>query len=418
MPRVKGSGSYEDKSKTARSLRDRGSVSNDNSDSDSSSSSSSPVGENFTLEDMSDDGTDAGAGPLSALELQGLLWREDHKEVTLKLRPRTVDRYFSHILAGGKLSSKGHKALRDRYRLSETQFRKLAAPSLHDSKLHRVEKADSSGISKKLLSLHSKVRDVAKVLLKAAETLFVKRPDLGERDTGASNAHVDLLSNLGKILPAEQVRAASRNPIVKALHRQMFERSSRIAKIAKPALEDLKVCGPLAKDAIQLLGQVDVHLTQCRELRYEDFLRKSFRSVLKAGRMRKKRFADNKIFRKDLDKIVRSESSSVKKISRVISLDQPRGSSLRDNQESDSSQSTDNKESQDKSGNGHKKSSESSSAETSVSSGEEHGHDDHDTQAVQDCRQGHSSDNSDDYESRDNYRRSRSVSRDRSGQGT
>ena len=418
----KGSRSYEDNIKTARSLREGSSVSNDSSDSDSSSSSSSAIGENFTLEDMSDDGTDAGAGPLSALELQGLLRREDHKEVTLKLRPRTVDRYFSHILAGGKLSSKGKKALRDRYRLSETQFRKLAAPSLHDSKLHRVEKADSSGISKKLLSLHSKVRDVAKVLLKAAETLSVKRPDLGERDTGASNAHVDLLSNLGKILPAEQVRAASRNPTIKALHRQMFERSSRIAKITKPALEDLQVCGPLAKDAVQLLGQVDVHLTQCRELRYEYFLRKSFRSVLKAGRRRKKRFADNKIFRKDLDKIVRSESSSVKKISRVISLDQPRGSSRRDDQESDSSQSIGNEKSQDKSGKGHKRSSESSSStETSVSSGEEHGHDDHDTQAVQDCHQGHSSDNSDDYGhdgSRDNNRWSRGVSRDRSGQGT
>ena len=34
---------------------------------------------------MSDDGTDAGAGPL--LELQGLLRREDDNEVTLKLRP-------------------------------------------------------------------------------------------------------------------------------------------------------------------------------------------------------------------------------------------------------------------------------------------------------------------------------------------
>ena len=111
----KGSRSYEDNIKTARSLREGSSVSNDSSDSDSSSSSSSAIGENFTLEDMSDDGTDAGAGPLSALELQGLLRREDHKEVTLKLRPRTVDRYFSHILAGGKLSSKGKKALRDRY---------------------------------------------------------------------------------------------------------------------------------------------------------------------------------------------------------------------------------------------------------------------------------------------------------------
>ena len=83
----KGSRSYEDNIKTARSLREGSSVSNDSSDSDSSSSSSSAIGENFTIEDMSDDGTDAGAGPLSALELQGLLRREDDNEVTLKLRP-------------------------------------------------------------------------------------------------------------------------------------------------------------------------------------------------------------------------------------------------------------------------------------------------------------------------------------------
>ena len=39
------------------------------------------------------------------------------------------------------------------------------------------------------------------------------------------------------------------------------------AEVTKPALEDLKVCGTLVKDAVQLLGQVDVHLTQCHELR-------------------------------------------------------------------------------------------------------------------------------------------------------
>ena len=388
---TRGSGSYEDNS------REGSSVSNDNDVSDSSSSSSSAIGE--------DTDTDAGAGPLSALELQGLLRREDHKEVTLKLRPRTVNRYFSNVLAGGKLSSKGRKALKNRYRLSETQFRKLAAPSLRDSKLHRVEKADSSGISKKLHHLHNRVRDVAKVLLKATETLSVERPDLGERETGASNAHEDLLSNLGKILPAGQVKSASKDPIVKALHRQMFRQSSRITKLTKPALEDLKECGSLTKDAIQLLGQVDVHLTQCRERRYEYFLKKSFRSVLKAGRMREKRFEDNKIFRKDLDKIVRSQSSSTKKISRVIS----RGSSSRDNQESDSSQSSGNNMPQGNSGKRYKKSPESSS---SISSGEEYGLDDHDSHADQDCQQGYSSDNSDDDKSRDNCTRSRSVSRD------
>ena len=74
--------------------------------------------------------------------------------------------------------------------------------------------------------------------------MSVKRPDLGERDTGTSNAHVDLLSIIGKVLPEKQVRATSRNPTVKALYRQMFERFSRIAEIIKSVMEDLKVCGP------------------------------------------------------------------------------------------------------------------------------------------------------------------------------
>ena len=87
------------------------------------------------------------------------------------------------------------------------------------------------------------------------------------------------------------------------------------AEVTKPALEDLKVCGTLVKDAVQLLGQVDVHLMQCRELGYGKFLRQSFRAVFKSGQMREKRFADNKIFRKDLDKIVRSQSSIIKKVS-------------------------------------------------------------------------------------------------------
>ena len=87
------------------------------------------------------------------------------------------------------------------------------------------------------------------------------------------------------------------------------------AEVTKPALEDLKVCGTLVKDAVQLLGQVDVHLTQCRELRYGKFLCRSFRAVLKSGQMQEKRFADNKIFWKDLDKIVRSQSSIIKKVS-------------------------------------------------------------------------------------------------------
>ena len=225
---TEGSGSYRDDPKTARSSREISSVSNDSSD--SSSSSSSAFGDNSTLGDMSDDDTGTGAGPLTALELQGFLRREDHKEVTLRLRPRTVRRYFSHVLAGGKLSSKGRKALRDRYRLSGAQFKKLLAPSLRDSKLHRLERTDSSGISKKLLSLHSRVRDVVKVLLKAADTLFVKRPDLGEENVGDSGAHVDLLRILGKILPSEQVRAASKDSTIKALHRHLFKRSSRIAE--------------------------------------------------------------------------------------------------------------------------------------------------------------------------------------------
>ena len=93
---TEGSGSYRENPKTARSSRESSSVSNDSSD--SSSSSSSAFGDNSTLGDMSDDDTGTGAGPLTALELQGLLRREDHKEVTLRLKPRTVRRYFSHVL--------------------------------------------------------------------------------------------------------------------------------------------------------------------------------------------------------------------------------------------------------------------------------------------------------------------------------
>ena len=44
-------------------------------------------------------------GPAPSYELQGLLRGEDDNEVTLKTEASR--RYFSHVLAGGKLSSKG-----------------------------------------------------------------------------------------------------------------------------------------------------------------------------------------------------------------------------------------------------------------------------------------------------------------------
>ena len=72
---------------------------------------------------MTDNGIDAGASPLSASELQGLLRRESTEKLPLKLRPRTAT--FSHILASGKLSSKRQ--------IQAISLGKLAAPSLRDS---------------------------------------------------------------------------------------------------------------------------------------------------------------------------------------------------------------------------------------------------------------------------------------------
>ena len=101
----------------------------------------------------------------------GKLDRVNDKEVTLTLHKRTIKLFFEKILGKGELDRDGRELLRDRYYMSPEQYKKLSAPDLLSTKLHLVKSLDFSGLSGMLGNLHSKQRDVSKVLLHVFETL-------------------------------------------------------------------------------------------------------------------------------------------------------------------------------------------------------------------------------------------------------
>ena len=274
--------------------------------------------------------------------------RVDDKEVTLSMHKRTIKLFFEKILGKGELDRDGRELLRDRYYMSPEQYKKLAAPDLLSTKLHLVKSLDFSGLSGMLGTLHSKQRDVSKVLLHVFETLvelakefetFEKTDVLNEKGDVAEEFKVHNLSHYktGEAVVPEYVSETpeftkenfdglltearalrDRHDDLYSLYKRaltMFVKSDGLALLGKETYIKTR---DWVWDILQLAGQADVHLTKTRETKYEDFLQPGFRVEMKNRSKdpdkRREKFSSNQLFSGRLDKDVAEHSKDNKKV--------------------------------------------------------------------------------------------------------
>ena len=103
--------------------------------------------------------------------------RIDEKEPNMALNPALITTFHKGLLGGGAWDSKARKAMREKYYLPRSQFRKMDAPTLRGTRLNMAVKGlEFGGLSKTLLHLHQQARDVAKLGLREYETfVFLHR---------------------------------------------------------------------------------------------------------------------------------------------------------------------------------------------------------------------------------------------------
>ena len=278
----------------------------------------------------------------------GKLDRVDDKEVTLSLHKRTIKLFFEKILGKGELDRDGRELLRDRYYMSPEQYKKLSAPDLLSTKLHLVKSLDFSGLSGMLGNLHSKQRDVSKVLLHVFETLvelakefeeFEKTEVLNDKGDIAEEFKVHGLAHYktgDAVVPdyvdqtpeftqenfdgllAEARALRNRHGDVYGLYKKvltMFVKSDGKALLGK---ETYMRTRDWVWDILQLAGQADVQLTKTRETKYEDFLQPGFKVEMKNRSKdpvkRREKFSSNQLFSGRLDKDVAEHSKDNKKV--------------------------------------------------------------------------------------------------------
>ena len=211
-------------------------------------------------------------------------FREDRKEVSLSLDPESIAMYFKTVLGCGDMDKKASKRLRDRYYLSESQYKKLAPPDLSGTRLHVVKNLDFSALSAKLAALHGRVREATKVQLRLQEVLAENRPELDlyplkekqlKDNEGRWHEDYALSQILDNILSDEELELSSHDqflPILGKLHDFLMQQFTASHKTACDAVSVVNTLADLAWDGLQLHGQVDIAVTRTRESKYEHFL--------------------------------------------------------------------------------------------------------------------------------------------------
>ena len=211
-------------------------------------------------------------------------FREDRKEVSLALDPESISMYFKTVLGTGDFDKKAAERMRDRYYLSEAQFKQLAPPDLTGTRLHVVKNLDFSALSAKLAALHGRVREATKVQLRLQEVLAENRPELDlyplkdkqlKDKEGRWHEDYALSQILDNILSDEELELSSHDqflPILGKLHEFLMQQFTASHKTACDAVSVVNTLADLAWDGLQLHGQVDIAVTRTRESKYEHFL--------------------------------------------------------------------------------------------------------------------------------------------------
>ena len=269
--------------------------------------------------------------------------RVDDKEVTLKLKSGMINLYFDTLVGEGIWSKEARQDLSDKYHLSDKQFDRLSPPDLTQTRLHFLEGWDLTGLSNTLHLLHGSTRNVAKVLLKLYESegsvelamsnftpVTLYEHDGQTRATEFSLPSLEAMKldvedkDVSKLLEENDPKIIARSYLA---HKRVIDTARLIVDDAFTALEAAQNLANLAKqqhdkyaeltwDALQLLGQHDLHLKSTRESHFSKFLTKDFSQRLRAKNKdrsaRKEKDKKDKFFSNKLDKVVSQETDTNK----------------------------------------------------------------------------------------------------------
>ena len=242
--------------------------------------------------------------------------RVDAKEPNLTLLPSSIKFYFSTVLKNGELTKEGKEELQDKYYLDPAQYETFRPPRLEDTKLFKLgDKEFLASRAGRLISLHSKTRDVAKLSLATLEEVGMAateseayKPALIFDENGVKLDRykvntVDLLLNQperedqaketlkvlkqqynGKLseldlaaeLWAERRRSQELEEVLLDLADTKEQDKNHIVQL-KNRIGKIK---SLALDQTTLLGQVDIGIWGAREVKLEGFLNPEFKRAL------------------------------------------------------------------------------------------------------------------------------------------
>ena len=228
--------------------------------------------------------------------------------MTLSLAKQSVKLYFETVLGRGKFDKEGREKMRDKYYLTVKQFEKFAPPDLMGTKLHVLDGLDFSGLSSRLQTTHSKLREVVKVLLKNFQTVGELTSIFGELQLGeVYNAQGELhpdyeLSALEKytaddpdnegslectatnfkaiLLENSALRRKDADTVIMYRSGILIVLLTIIVHIFRRCVEELdtaiRVAGDgklffdkskdLVWDSLQLVGQCDVYIRYCQQM--------------------------------------------------------------------------------------------------------------------------------------------------------
>ena len=289
------------------------------------------------------------ADNLSALdEFYASKKRPDKLEVTLPLQMRTLEMYFESIVADGRMSAEAAKDFKEKYHVSDSIYERLAAPGLGSTKLFSVENRDFSGFYIRLLSLHNDFRGSLKFILKAYEMIastshiakFDRKDVFGPDGVSVSPAFaVASLEQYMSELDISTVQAPQEQADVERLARYeqaSANRMSHMESVINSLRSELHRANKLVEQSgkfhsgldeilwagLTRLGQQDIKIKEAREQDIKVYLSEGMKSALKSEnksrRSRAERHKSDKLLSKDVDKLVKQESSTKSNINKVI----------------------------------------------------------------------------------------------------
>ena len=93
-------------------------------------------------------------------ELYTMQKRPDSREVTCTINKATFNHYFKTIIHDGHLLKEGADKLRDKYYLDSRQYNHLSPPTLHQTKLHSIQRMKFCGLSGETLQHTQSAQDL------------------------------------------------------------------------------------------------------------------------------------------------------------------------------------------------------------------------------------------------------------------